>query len=102
LLPIESRQKHFLHELAKSDDCGNELAMDYANSFALIDVLSSPGNLPRLRQAEIPWLRGDVSLRDYQLEGFFIIILKSVTFLFHRHHLAFLPLSLWPQWHFGG
>ncbi|CAK5113455.1 unnamed protein product [Meloidogyne enterolobii] len=74
LLPLENRQNHFLHELfddSKLDD-KSEMTMlqnTYINSFSLVDVLGCPGNLPKLRRDEIPFLVDTLDLRDYQIEG---------------------------------
>lgn len=74
LLPLENRQKHFLHELfddSKLDE-QSEMTMlqtTYLNSFSLVDVLGCPGNLPKLKRDEIPFLIDTMDLRDYQIEG---------------------------------
>lgn len=68
------RQNHFLHELfddSKLDD-KSEMTMlqnTYINSFSLVDVLGCPGNLPKLRRDEIPFLVDTLDLRGYQIEG---------------------------------
>lgn len=53
-------------------DNNTELSKAYESCFALVDVLCAPANLPRICSApgdRMPWLRTDVRLRDYQLEG---------------------------------
>ncbi|CAK5062488.1 unnamed protein product [Meloidogyne enterolobii] len=74
LLPLENRQNHFLHELFDDNklDDKSEMTMlqnTYINSFSLVDVLGCPGNLPKLRRDEIPFLVDTLDLRDYQIEG---------------------------------
>ncbi|CAK5091875.1 unnamed protein product [Meloidogyne enterolobii] len=74
LLPLENRQNHFLHELFDDNKLNDQSEMTmlqntYINSFSLVDVLGCPGNLPKLRRDEIPFLVDTLDLRDYQIEG---------------------------------
>lgn len=52
----------------------------YLNSFSLVDVLGCPGNLPKLKREDIPFLVDTLNLRTYQLEGLiaFITIMTSL------------------------
>uniref|UniRef100_A0A1I8BJR3 SNF2_N domain-containing protein n=1 Tax=Meloidogyne hapla TaxID=6305 RepID=A0A1I8BJR3_MELHA len=86
LLPLENRQKHFLHELfddSKLDE-QSEMTMlqtTYLNSFSLVDVLGCPGNLPKLKRDEIPFLIDTMDLRDYQIEEWSSFFPSSQIFI---------------------
>ncbi|KAF7624801.1 SNF2_N domain-containing protein [Meloidogyne graminicola] len=72
LLPLENKQKHFLHELFENSETDKQSTMmmqtTYLNSFSLVDVLGCPGNLPKLKREDIPFLVDTLNLRTYQLE----------------------------------
>jgi hypothetical protein len=61
-----------LHELFDDGEVqsGTPILKDiYLNSFNLVDVLGCPGNLPKLKRNEVPFLKDTLELREYQIEG---------------------------------
>lgn len=46
-----------------------QIQQELTESRDFINVLSSPSNLKKIVQTDIPGLRGDITLRGYQLEG---------------------------------
>ncbi|KAH7724062.1 BTF-1 protein [Aphelenchoides avenae] len=63
LLPLEDPSKHVLNGFNEA------LAKCHRESADFMNVLSYPGNLPRVQSSDIPELSAEASLRAYQLEG---------------------------------